>query len=790
MTSSTSISMQILQGTGTALGVCALLACNWLAAGEVQVRYPADAGVINLRAAPYHAVGDGVHDDTAAIQQAIRANIDGGVILYLPDGVYRVTDRLEWRRADGGAPGYGDDAHGGWGANIILQGQSRSGTVIRLDQGSAGYGDAAQPKAVIYTASRDEFNQYDRSDGRGNQAFETAIRNLTVDVGSGNPGAIGIDFQVSNWGGLYDVLVQAGGAAVCGVLCTRADDGPGLLQRVEVTGFATGVEIANSPYSMTIDGLQVSGQGTTGVRVRGSPLAIADLSSANTVPAMTVSGLSLVNLLGGSCLDGGSAASAIRLIDASSYLVVRDLRQQGYGGLIQHATGNVTGSALGEWVSAPQLALARPARGALGLPVQTAPTYETDPSTWRFVGPPGGGQFSDDLPALQAAMDAGLPVVYLARGTYRLSDTLTIPATVRRIVGNEARIAITYTDNFSDASLQRPMLRIIGGTAQPLIINDVVMGASKPFAASEESGAIAITHASPRTLSVVHAVLGAATWSYTSEAGAGNLFLTDVVANLTLRSGQSAWCRQLDIETGNNRVRNAGGTLWILGLKAEKKVDATVLETTSGGRTELLGGTIYATGTVDSAPQFLVNEAQASLSFIDIVFQTAWRPSVPLREIVSGVARVPTTGQLSWAGLGLCVPLYSSRTLTAPAAPISGGSDPTRPVLSGTAGYRATIRILDGGVEIGTTQAAADGTWSWQPSAPLSAGIHQFSVVVVDLGLNTTPASSATAINTSGAPVPGPAAPASSGGGGGCGAGVAAGLLALLVISLGLRRRR
>jgi Pectate lyase superfamily protein len=51
--------------------------------------------LINVRNAPYNAKGDGITDDTAAIQSALNAAQNGQVV-YLPTGTYNVSSTLSW----------------------------------------------------------------------------------------------------------------------------------------------------------------------------------------------------------------------------------------------------------------------------------------------------------------------------------------------------------------------------------------------------------------------------------------------------------------------------------------------------------------------------------------------------------------------------------------------------------------------------------------------------------------------------------------------------------------------
>jgi hypothetical protein len=88
-----------------------------------NIVYPADAGVVNVKLAPYKAYGDGIHDDTTVIQKAITDANGGRKIIYFPNGTYLVSATLVMPGNSGPKPSYGF-----W----HLQGQSRTGAVILL----------------------------------------------------------------------------------------------------------------------------------------------------------------------------------------------------------------------------------------------------------------------------------------------------------------------------------------------------------------------------------------------------------------------------------------------------------------------------------------------------------------------------------------------------------------------------------------------------------------------------------------------------------------------------------
>jgi hypothetical protein len=86
------------------------------------------------------------------------------------------------------------------------------------------------------------------------------VRDLTVDVGRGNPGAIAVDYLSNNLGAIRWVGVRATAeSGLTGIAMCRKWPGPTLLAEVEVEGFGTGVVVGETEYGVTIHGLRMRG---------------------------------------------------------------------------------------------------------------------------------------------------------------------------------------------------------------------------------------------------------------------------------------------------------------------------------------------------------------------------------------------------------------------------------------------------------------------------------------------------------------------------------------------------
>lgn len=653
-----------------------------------QTDFPTDAGLVNVRTV-YGAAGDGVTDDTTAIQTAIRDNIGKLRVLYFPSGTYLVSDTLIWK-----------NAAGTWGCYLNLQGQNRTNTIIKLQNSCPGYASAATPKAVIKTGSQ---NPYTTAEGDGNQAFMNSITNLTVDTGTGNLGAIGIDYMANNQGSIEEVTIK--GTGVSGLSMTRKYPGPCLIKNVSITGFTYGVNISRSEYSVVFENLTLSGQltGGAGVNNTGNVLLLRKVTSTNTVPAIRSSGsTSMITVLDG-VFNGGSASfSAIDT--AAGELYARNVSSTGYQSVIRSKGVVISGSTKSEFVSNTIERLFPSPDSALNLPVQETPVFhDNNMANWANVMSYGAvpSNSTDDSAAIQAAIDSGATTVYfpsVVSGRYAIANTLIVRGNVRRIIGfNTPLFTLNAGSAFSDAANPKPVFRVSGS-------NDVVIEGIRTWqGVTGGPGTIWIEHANPKSLTLRHAILGAGCKQpYVNTAGAGRFFIEDVCSGpWRFDYAQDIFARQLNPENSGLKVQNTGARVWLLGLKTE--VPGTVIETRSGGSTELLGGLLYPVSAVPTnQPAFISTESAQSLIYAVTAYgSTANNYNIQVQETRAGVTDTLLRTDIPTRGYGSSMPLYSGGYLAGGLPAPWQSQDIGAVGLAGNASYSGgTFSVAGAGADI------------------------------------------------------------------------------------------
>lgn len=624
-----------------------LLWCALLVPGSrsMAISFPADSAVINVKT-EFGAVGNGVADDTAALQAAFDASCGVGGptrVVFIPNGTYRLTNTLVAK----------------FGVGPWVYGESRDGVVLRLDDG-------------VTNSSVTSVLRGHPSDTTETSAdyFMRNFRNFTVNVGN-NPGIDGIRWYGNNSSILQNVrVIGTGNVGInSGYL---GQNGPNLIQDVVVEGFQTGIQ-AHWSWGQTISRATIRNCAVRGVSVVATCVAIEDLVVENTPVALnnfypndwTWWG-GVVSLIGGQFSGGGPTQPAIQ---NTSYLYVRDVTATGFQRLLSSTTpgGNVEGGSVSEYLShAATKAFPDSLSAGIRLPIKTEPivSWETNLANWVCANDYGAiaGDNQDDTAAIQAAIDAaaaaGKTVVYL-RGIgggdpnwLNLNGEVRVHGSVRQIM------------SFGFG-------RILGnGDAGRFVIDDTSASVVKFMHLQSFGGSPVIYENRSATKTLVLESCDA----HVLGTGTGDIFVTDCPASIELRNpAQSLWARQLNPEgfTDIGLVRNHGGKLWALGVKHEGAGVRYRLD--NGSQSEVFGVFNYGPGLAsdDLRPCFLIDNAAFCLMGIrEIAFSgNAW--NVEAREIRgSEVRTIPGNGWIAW-------PMYSAYT----SAQLNGATQAAAPVI-------------------------------------------------------------------------------------------------------------
>lgn len=542
--------------------------------------FPADSGIINVKLAPYNAVGDGLTDDTVAIQKAISQNTG---IIYFPSGTYKVSNSLVFKNVSGQ-----------WACFRTLQGESRNGAIIKLVDNCTGFTSSTTPKAVIYTASQ---NPWDTSIGSGDQAFMNSICNLTVDVGSGNAGAVGIDYVASNQGTVRDVLVKSSDplmAGKYGIYAMRPACGPCLIQNVEIRGFETGLRSGGCLLVMTAENLTISGQLSSGILNSDMTLTLRRVTSTNSVPAIMDSTTSSYGYASFIVLDeaellGGSASNYA--INVGGNVLLRDIHTSGYKVAALRSKGtDIAGPHYREYASPASQCLSSTTLSSLRLPVEETPvSWDTIMGNWVSAGTPNG---TDDTATIQSAID-NAPIgstLYFPHGTYKVSSTITLRNNIRQVVGMMSQFQVASVHTFTNSAVPKPVFRIEtpASTLSATLIENLWVRMSGVV------GAVAFEDASTKPVVIRNVMIYCGGGALRNTAGSGKLFLEDFGAHgqngerVTFHYPQKIWARQLDVECGvGPMITNSGATLWVLGYKTERT--GPYLVASNGSQSEIFG---------------------------------------------------------------------------------------------------------------------------------------------------------------------------------------------------------
>ena len=182
------------------LGACAAL---------VLARLPASAaaptatqvGLLDVTTVP-GVDPSGASDSTAGIQNAVVQARDARPTqtLFFPPGTYLVSDTIMGLHNVRG--------HNSTGT-IVMVGSTRGAArpLLKLKDGLAAFGDSLKPKPVVHI--RCNLPGWGDAGDDASMSFRDGFRGIDLDLGRGNPGAVGIQMETAQWSFLEDVTVHA-----------------------------------------------------------------------------------------------------------------------------------------------------------------------------------------------------------------------------------------------------------------------------------------------------------------------------------------------------------------------------------------------------------------------------------------------------------------------------------------------------------------------------------------------------------------------------------------------------
>ncbi|MCU0913206.1 MAG: glycoside hydrolase family 55 protein [Planctomycetes bacterium] len=450
---------------------------------EVIARYAdhqlAELGFLEVTKAPYNADPTGKSDATQALQQAIDDARDAQLVAYLPAGRYLVSDTIEgiigvvrWDRWP--YEGWADpwEAEASFEYPCVLMGVREGGraTLVLADR-APGFGDPNRPKPVLYFWARSMQVPgrpvADPNVPQANINFNQKILSLDLELGRGNPGAIGIDHRGAEGASVEDVRIEAQGAFAgfryapgsggalhgltvrggrFGLYLTGSQPSP-LVSDLELVGQTEAAVLASTRGPLTLVGARIQGAG-----IRGQKPWIAWDGALNVVDSVLDRPGSEPAIL----MQRSVVLSNVWVRTAGTVVQVDDharlpgraegwthVRSYAAGGRVQYPKelgGKIRRDTL--WTERTERAepLVQVTHSEQGPPAALAQLHRLPrcpdpfgPGVVNVKAPPwnakGDGQ-TDDIDALQAAVDRH-ETVFLPKGKYRVSRPLRLKGGTR-----------------------------------------------------------------------------------------------------------------------------------------------------------------------------------------------------------------------------------------------------------------------------------------------------------------------------------------------------------------------
>ena len=225
-------------------------------------------GILDVTLPPYTIDNTGKSDVSDVLQRALNDARDAQVVCYLPAGTYLISKTIEgiqgiidWDDWPYGDPmltnPYLSEASFEF-PNVIMGARGKQRTIIKLKDYSPAFNNPEDPKPVLYFWARaHRATEKDPNVPFPSISFNQKILSLDIDLGTGNPGAIGIDFKAAEGSTVENVSIRATGA-FAGI--RNAPGSGGSMHDISIEGGEYGLYIPGSQPSPLISDLKLTNQ--------------------------------------------------------------------------------------------------------------------------------------------------------------------------------------------------------------------------------------------------------------------------------------------------------------------------------------------------------------------------------------------------------------------------------------------------------------------------------------------------------------------------------------------------
>lgn len=239
----------------------------------------------------YGARPDDNLDDTAAVQKAIDAARDQGLVAFFPGGIYLISETLSVMQRVRHEGDRGRWFHNRREANALIGSTIGKRPVFKLAPDAKGFADANKPRPLVWIWSQSRIDgkrgSANPEDEQPNISFNQVFKGIDIDVrGSGNAGAVGIRHAGSQGSTLEDITVWALGA-FAGIYNPPGQGGG--TYKVTVEGGRYGLWADNRARYPVLAGVVLKDQEEEAIHWRGqSNLTLAGFLIERSVPGSVI----------------------------------------------------------------------------------------------------------------------------------------------------------------------------------------------------------------------------------------------------------------------------------------------------------------------------------------------------------------------------------------------------------------------------------------------------------------------------------------------------------------------